>query len=130
MFEIGNKVIVTDTAECGTITDKMYSEGRGIYVYVIKPDDGGRSIMRDEDELQEAPKEESAEYDVVTDVNMQEGMVIVSIIEIKGESRNLVARGHGHLLRRDGLGITQATSYAARRALLSINDNSVNVDKE
>lgn len=129
-FNIGDKVMIIDTEECGTITDKLYSEGKGIFVYVIKPDDGGRSVMRDEDEIQEAIIEEPAEYEVVTDVNMNEGMVIVSIIEIKDESRSLVARGHGHLLRHDAIGITQATSYAARRALLSINNNSVEVEKE
>jgi hypothetical protein len=127
-FNIGDKVI-TYSGLSAIVTDKMYSEKMDKHLYSIQFD--GKDIEEDdlfeEDELQ---KDEPAEYEVLTDINQNEGMVIVTIIEIKGSTRNLVARGHGHMLRRDALGITQATSYAARRALLSINNDSVNVEKE
>ena len=127
MFEIGNKVLVKDTAERGTITDKMFSEGRNIFVYIVKPEDGGRSIMRDEDELEEVV-EETVEYDIQTEVS--EGVVIFSIIEIKGNKRTLVTRGHGHMLRNDLLGVAQAASFAAKRAFTAINDGSTYIEKE
>ena len=127
-FNIGDKVI-TYSGLTAVVADRMYSEKMDKHLYSIKFD--GKDIEEDdlfeEDELQ---KDEPAEYEVLTDINQNEGMVIVTIIEIKGSTRNLVARGHGHMLRRDALGITQATSYAARRALLSINNDSVNVEKE
>lgn len=127
MFEIGNKVMVNDTAECGTITDRMFSEGRNLFVYVIKPDDGGRSIMRDEDELQPVIDEE-VEYDLQTEIS--EGVVIFSIIEIKNNHRTLVSRGHGHMLRNDLLGVAQAASYAAKRAFTALNGGNTYIEKE
>ena len=40
-FNIGDEVIVSLTKETGIITDKMYSEAKGGYMYVIKPNGGG-----------------------------------------------------------------------------------------
>ena len=127
MFEIGNKVMVKDTAECGTITDKLFSEGRNLFVYVVKPDDGGRSIMRDEDEL-EAVIDDVVDYDIQTEIS--DGVVIFSIIEIKNNKRTLVARGHGHMLRTDLLGVAQAASFAAKRAFTALNGGNTYIEKE
>lgn len=130
-FNIGDRVIVYNGLTA-TVTDKMYSEKKDKHLYSIQFDgcDIEEDDLFEEDELQIAPVYVPAEYEVLTDINRNEGMVIVSIIEINGEDRKLVARGHGHMLRSDALGIVQATSYAARRALLSINNNSVDVEKE
>lgn len=127
MFEIGNKVLVKDTAERGTITDKMFSEGRNIFVYIVKPEDGGRSIMRDEDEI-EAVINDEIEYDIQAEIS--EGVVIFSIIEIKNNHRTLVTRGHGHMLRNDLLGVAQAASFAANRAFTSLNGGNTYIEKE
>ena len=130
-FNIGDKVTVYGVGNA-TVTDKMYSEKKDTHFYSIQfegceiEDDN----LFDEDELQEYVEEVRAEYDVVTDVNWADGMVIVSFYETKGESRKLICRGHGHMLRHDTLGVVQATSFAARRALMSINNDSVNVEKE
>lgn len=130
-FNIGDKVTVYGVGNA-TVTDKMYSEKRDTHYYSIKFE--GSEIedtnLFDEDELQQYVEEEYAEYEVVTDVNKADGMVTVSVYESKGDKHKLVCRGHGHLLRRDALGIVQATSFAARRALMSINNDSVNVEKE
>jgi hypothetical protein len=119
--------MVNDTAECGTVTDKMFSEGRNLFVYIIKPDDGGRSIMRDEDELSPVVTE-TVEYDIQCEVS--EGVAIFSIIEIKNNKRTLAARGHGHMLRNDLLGVAQAASFAEKRALTTLNGGSTYIEKE
>ena len=130
-FNIGDKVIVLGVGNA-IVTDKMFSEKKDKQYYGIMFE--GRDIEEDdlfgEDELREVGAEDHSEYEVITDINKADGIVIVSIIEIKGSDRHLVARGHGHMLRKDALGIVQATSFAARRALLSINNDSVFVEKE
>ena len=128
-FNIGDRVTTISGLEA-VVTDKMYSEKKGMYYFGIqyKGMSEEESDLFEEDQLQ--VMEESAEYDVETDINIADGMVIVSFYETKGGNRTLAARGHGHMLRKDALGIVQATSFAARRALLSINNDSVVVGKE
>ena len=130
-FNIGDKVTVYGVGNA-IVTDKMYSEKKDKHYYSIQFD--GRDIEEDDlfedDELQEFVPEVHVEYEVVTDINQTDGMVIVSFYEKRDGNRKFVARGHGHMLRHDALGVVQATSFAARRALLSINNDSVNVEKE
>lgn len=130
-FNIGDKVTVYGVGNA-TVTDKMYSEKKDKHYYSIQFDgrDTDEDDLFEEDELQEAPVELPAEYEVDTDINLTDGVVTVSFYETKGEVRKFIARGHGHMLRHDALGVVQATSFAARRALLSINHDSVNVEKE
>ena len=40
---IGDKVVDINSGIEGRITDRLYSEARSQFVYVIKPSDGGRS---------------------------------------------------------------------------------------
>lgn len=127
MFNIGDHVSVCGTEVCGTVTDKMYSEARDIYMYVIKPDDGGRSFMRKEDEL-DLFHCSKVEYQI--DPVISDGVVVVNFYEVTDDSKTIVARGHAHILHDGALGIVQATSYATRRALLSINNNSTYIEKE
>ena len=61
-FNIGDKIKVTATGEGGVITDRMYSEARSTAMYIVKPEDGGRSIMRREDELEHPPHREGVEH--------------------------------------------------------------------
>ena len=51
-FNIGDEVRVTNTNESGVVTDKMYSEAYSHFLYIIKPNNGGRSIMREESRLE------------------------------------------------------------------------------
>jgi hypothetical protein len=127
LFNIGDHVSVCGTDVCGSVTDKMYSEARAIYMYVIKPDDGGRSIMREEDELEPFHCSE-VEYQIEPVIS--ESVVVVNFYEVTDDSKTLVARGHAHILHDGALGIVQATSYATRRALLRINNNSTYIEKE
>ena len=51
-FQIGEPVLDVQTNQSGNITDKLFSEARGTFVYVIKPHSGGRSFMREEEDLE------------------------------------------------------------------------------
>jgi hypothetical protein len=111
-FNIGDSVRVAKTNECGLVTDRMYSEANGHFIYVIKPDDGGRSFARKEDEL--CALEEKPEYEVKTEI--VDNVVIGIIYEIRNGNKVEVCRGHGHIIHEGAEGIAQACSYAMRKA--------------
>ena len=116
-FVIGEKIRVISTKERGTITDKMYSEGKQTNVYVVKPDDGGRSFMRKEAELEAV----FAEKNYSIDMQIADGVVICVIYEISDNKKTEVCRGHGHIIHEGVEGIAQACSYASRKALQSVD---------
>lgn len=119
-FNIGDEIRVRATGEKGTITDRMFSEAKGLYMYVVKPEDGGRTIVRREDELEELRKEK--EYIIETDI--AEGVVIGVIYEVEGDKKYEVCRGHGHIIHEGAEGIAQACSYAFKKAFEKI-DNGI-----
>jgi hypothetical protein len=119
-FNIGDEVKVSRTKETGVITDKMYSEAKSTFMYVVKPNDSGRSIMRLEQELE--PLSKQAQYKVEVDV--ADGVVIGVIYEVTNNSKQEVFRGHGHVIHEGSIGIAQACSYAFKKAFASI-DNGI-----
>jgi hypothetical protein len=98
----------------------MFSEAKGLYMYAVKPVDGGRSIVRREDELEELRKEK--EYIIETDI--ADGVVIGVIYEVEGDKKYEVCRGHGHIIHEGAEGIAQACSYAFKKAFEKI-DNGI-----
>lgn len=127
-YNIGDKVSVNGVGEA-VITDRMYSEKNDKYLYSIRYI--GRSEeqddLYDDDELQPFTVEK-VDYELKAEIS--EGVVIFSVIEIKGSERTLVARGHGHMLRSDLLGVLQAASYAAKRAFTDNNNGDTYIEKE
>lgn len=119
-FNIGYEVIDSRTNESGVITDRMYSDAKNRYVYVIKPHDGGRSFMRDENEVE--PFYSDVEYKIETVV--EDGVVICTIYEVCNGIKTEVCRGHGHIIHDGAVGIAQACAYATKRALYAI-DNGI-----
>lgn len=128
-YNIGDKVLVVSSNREATITDRMYSERSDRYLYGIryKGCEGEQDDLYDDDELQPFV-EEKVEYELKTDIS--EGVVIFSAIEIRGDKRTLVARGHGHMLRNDLLGVLQAASWAARKAFTELNGGETYIEKE
>lgn len=116
-FSIGDEIRVRATGENGVVTDRMFSEGKGVFMYVVKPCDGGRSIIRREDELDEPRREK--EYSIETTI--ADGVVIGVIYEIDGDKKYEVTRGHGHIIHEGAEGVAQACSYAYRKALEAID---------
>ena len=116
-FNIGDEVRVTNTNESGVITDKMYSEAKSYFIYIIKPHDGGRSIMREESHLE--PHSSAKEYKIETDI--ADNVVIGIIYEVIDGQKHEVCRGHGHIIHDGAEGIAQACSYAYKRAFEHID---------
>lgn len=117
-FNIGDKVIEISTGIDGRITDKLYSEAKAQFVYVIKPSDGGRSFTRDGDEIELTP----VDVEYVIESEVLENLVLVVIYEVRGETKSEVCRGHGHVFHEGSAGIAQALSYASKKAFLAIDD--------
>jgi hypothetical protein len=63
-FNIGDKVVDINSGVEGRVTDRLYSEARSRFVYVIKPSDGGRSFTREDGEIEFA--QNNVEYRVDT----------------------------------------------------------------
>jgi hypothetical protein len=107
----------------------MYSERSDKYLYSIKYKGGAeeQDDLYEDDELQPYV-EEKVEYELKTEIS--EGVVIFSCIEIRGDKRTLAARGHGHMLRNDLLGVLQAASWAARKAFTDLNGGETYIEKE
>lgn len=126
-YNIGDKVLVNNSE--AIVTDRMFSEKSDKYLYEIRYK--GRSEeqedLYDDDELQPFI-EEKVEYELKMDIS--EGVVIFSVIEIRGDKRTLASRGHGHMLRKDLLGVLQAASWAARKAFTEANGGEVYIEKE
>lgn len=127
-YNIGDKVSVNGVGEA-VITDRMYSEKYDKHLYSIRfaGREEEQDDLYDDDELQPFVVEK-VDYEIKAELS--EGVVIFSVIEIKGDERTLVARGHGHMLRKDLLGVLQAASYAAKRAFTDRNGGDTYIEKE
>lgn len=119
-FAIGDKVVEINTGIEGHITDKLYSEARSQFVYVIKPSDGGRSFTRDDDEIEFA--QNNVEYRI--DTQIADNVVIGIVYEIRNGIEHEVSRGHGHIIHEGAVGIAQACAYAYKKAFYAI-DNGI-----
>ena len=116
-FNINDRIREKKSGESGVITDKMYSEARDCFIYIIKPDDNGRSFMRSEDEIE--PFRRQREYRVETQI--ADNVVIGIIYEVDGDLKTEVCRGHGHIIHDGAEGIAQACAYAYKKAFTSID---------
>ena len=110
-YQIGDEVSVKTTGESGVVTDKMYSEAKHIYIYAIKPHDGGRSILRKEDELE--PFMKAPEYELQAEIC--DGVVIAVIYEVFNGNRVEKGREHAHIIHDGVEGVAQAYSYATKK---------------
>lgn len=116
-FNIGDEVRVIKTNESGVITDRMYSEANSHFVYIIKPHDGGRSIVRKEDDIDAFRIQ--PEYKVETEI--ADNVVIGIIYETRNGISTEVCRGHGHIIHEGAEGVAQACAYAYKKAFGSID---------
>ena len=128
VYNIGDRVLVGGNGEA-VITDRMYSEKSDKHFYSIryKGDDEEQENLYDDEVLQPFT-EEKVDFEIKTEIS--DGVVIFSVIEIKGDKRTLAARGHEHMLRSDLLGVLQAASYAAKRAFTDRNGGDTYIEKE
>ena len=116
-FNIGEEVRVELTDEIGVITDKMFSEAKRCFMYIIKAHGSGRTLMREESALECYTK--AKEYKVETQI--ADNVVIGIIYEIDGDLKTEVCRGHGHIIHEGAEGVAQACAYAYKKALAEID---------
>lgn len=116
-YQIGDEVSVKVSGESGVITDRMFSEAKNIYIYAIKPNDGGRSILRKEDDLE--PYMTAPEYALAAEV--ADGVVVAVIYEVIDGNRVEVCREHAHILHDGVEGIAQAYSYATKKLFSKVD---------
>ena len=116
-FKIGDSVFDTKTNKSGVITDILYSHANEENVYYIKPDDGGRSFTRSEDEITLIAQ--NAKYYASTEI--LNNVVVAIIYESKDGKETEVCRGHGHIIHEGAQGIAQACAYAYKRAFEKVD---------
>ncbi len=117
-FNINDRVVELATGESGVIVDKMYSEAKECFIYIVKPDDSNcRTHMRKADELE--PFRKQKEYQVETQI--ADNVVIGIIYEIDDYLKTEVCRGHAHIIHEGAEGIAQACAYAYKRAFQQID---------
>lgn len=113
--ETKNKGLGKHAGKDGEIVDIMYSNAKDCYVYRIRFD--GCDIPSRTDFIEGTfdliSELEKAEY--TYEFEYLENLVVARLYEIKGDSKKLLARGHGHIFHDGVLGIAQAASYALKR---------------
>ena len=115
MYKIGDRVRVNGRFD-GEIVDKMQSERLGKTVYRII------FYGKDEESNYFYPGEDKEANSFYTEENLQpfdkteycfdyeeaEGVVIVRLMEVDGDTEREIARGHGHVIHAGMLGFVQA----------------------
>lgn len=99
----------------GEIVDILWSNAKEAYVYSILFDgcDTPSRTYFVEGTFDLISELEKAEY--TYEFEYAENLVVARLYEIKGDTRKLVSRGHGHIFHNGVLGIAQAASYALKR---------------
>ena len=116
-FTIGDVIFENKTNKSGVIVDKLYSHQNECNLYFIKPNDGGRSFTRREDEIQMIIKDTT--YRAITEI--ADNTVIAVIYETKGGVETECCRGHAHIIHEGAEGVAQACSYAYKMAFSKID---------
>lgn len=112
---IKNKGLGKHAGKDGEIVDIMYSNAKDCYVYRIQFDGCDTPSRTDfvEGSFDLVSELEQATY--TYEFEFAENLVIARFYEIKGDSKKMIARGHGHIFHDGALGIAQAGSYALKR---------------
>lgn len=99
----------------GEIVDVLYSDASECYIYRIRFDGCNTESRTDflagtfdiiEDEVYE-------EY--TYQIEILENVVVAKLYRVTEDSKQEIARGHGHIIHEGVRGIAQATSYACRK---------------
>ena len=113
--EIKNIGLGKHAGKDGEIVDVMYSNAKDCYVYRIQFDGCDTHSRTDfvEGSFDLISELEKATY--TYEFEFAENLVIARFYEIKGDSKKMIARGHGHIFHDGALGIAQAGSYALKK---------------
>ena len=111
-YKIGDRVRIYATNLTGSVTDVLHSETRGEIRYLVDLD-GSDSFSTNELVYRERDLEPEQEKrkDYKFEIEMADNVVVA----VAYEDGRAVARGHGHIMHDNLLGISQAASYAMRK---------------
>lgn len=106
----------------GVIVDILWSGAKECHIYRIQFDGCDAPSRTDfyagsfdlKSELERATYSYEFEF--------AENLVIARMYEHTGESKKMIARGHGHIFHDGALGIAQAASYALKRIYKFLED--------
>lgn len=120
-FNIGDRVIDFRTSHKATVTDRLYSEAKSQNLYEITYDGAKAPCMQwlKEEDLERVP-EITKSYRF--DVQLLENVVLAVVYEQEGDKDTEIARGHGHIMHKNEVGVLQAASYAMKKAYFSVMD--------
>lgn len=113
--KIKNKGLGKHAGKDGEIANIMYSNAKDCYIYRIQFDGCDMHSRTDfiEGTFDLISELEKAEY--TYEFEYLENLVVARLYETKGDSKKMIARGHGHIFHDGVLGIAQAASYALKK---------------
>lgn len=108
----------------GTVTDKLYSETNGDFLYRVHFDGYERpsNVLWTDKQLYiliKKPIEYKFEFETCDNV------VVARFYEMEEGSKTEIARGHGHIIHEGDLGIVQASSYALKKIYEKMNGGTL-----
>jgi hypothetical protein len=118
---IRHKGLGRNAGKEGEIVDILYSDANECYVYRIHFDGCATESRTDylvgmfdviEDEVTETYTHE---------IEYLDNVVVVRFYKVTDDSKQELARGHGHIIHDGAIGIAQATSYAMKRVYEKMN---------
>lgn len=118
---IRHKGLGRNAGKEGEIVDVLYSDANECYVYRIQFD-GCATESRTDYVV--------GMFDVIEDVKTEtymheieylDNVVVVRFYKVTDDSKQELARGHGHIIHNGAIGIAQATSYAMKRLYKKMN---------
>lgn len=139
-FKIGDRVKVKEYADIieahrtkgvarlhgkvGTVTDKLWSEVNGDFIYRVHFDGYERPSNKMWTDKQlfiliKKPVEYKFEFEYLDNV------VVAVFYEVVGDTKTEIARGHGHIIHEGALGIAQAASYALKKMFEKMNGGTL-----
>ena len=95
------------------IVDRVYSEKYDACIYRVCVTNDFSLVYEFTEDLLE-PIDRSVKYEC--EYEDAGNVIIANVYEIRNGERNLVAKGHGHLIHEGAHGFAQALSYALKRA--------------
>lgn len=100
------------------INDRLYSEARDAYTYVLTVDgyDRTSSVPFPEEALD--PIEPVSYFH---EIEYLDNIVIAHFYEVRDGVKTELARGHGHIIHDDAYGVAQAAAYALTRIAKELN---------
>ena len=111
-FKIGDRVRIYATNLTGSVTDVLHSETGSEIRYLVDLDGSdayaSNNMVYRERELE--PFQEK-QKDYKFEIEMADNVVVA----VAYEDGMAIARGHGHIMHDNLLGISQAASYAMRK---------------